>query len=223
MADVPFLLMGMDLVACTLTLMLVGLFIIERGRSREPFPHLVAAGFALVAGSFLAVSASTFDVGGPAGAIDAARLAGQTGGALAICLAMLGRRAGRGFAAYALGWLVVAASVVGAAVYALLPARDASLPLEGAFVPAHLVQTLAYAVCTALSVGGLQGRRAVERVLVPFGFLAWTLSKYTWLLIDLSGALGLVPFVYLWRFTALASLLVAFFPVSSEEPAGASA
>ena len=104
------------------------------------------------------------------------------------------------------GWLVVGASLAAAALAVQEPVRG-DVPLS-AFLPAHAAQTVAYAACIALSLDGLGAGRPLERALVPLGFLGWTPSKHARLLIDLSGDLGLVPFVYASRFAALALLLV---------------
>lgn len=220
MQHVPFALMGLDLVACAVTLLLVAFFLLEWGRLRDPASLLLAAGFALVAGSFLTISASTFDLDGSTAALDGARLAGQTGGAFVILLALLARRLPRGAAALALGWSVVAASLVGAGAFASMAVRG-DIPLR-AFVPAHAAQTLAYACCVVLAAGRGRGA-ALGRTLLPLGFVAWALSKFTWLLIDLTEGVDLVPYVYALRFAALALMLLALLPREDARGSGAAA
>jgi hypothetical protein len=60
-----------------------------------------------------------------------------------------------------------------------------------------------------MALPSLLARPRLDRALVPAAFLAWAATKYTWLLVDLSGALQLVPFVYAWRFLAIGLLLAA--------------
>lgn len=214
---VPLPLVALDIVASLLTLVLVAFFVRTWVRTRLGLHLLLAAGFLLVGGSFLFVATSEFSVAASGARLYLARYVAQTGGALLLALAYLGARSGDPRVWETSGWAVVALAAILVGALALgplsyLPDRDGSVEIV-----AHVAQAAAYAVCAALSW------RAAPRgpvPLVPLAFAAFALSKYTWLLIDVSAARDLVGFVYAWRFAGILLLLAAVaLPVEREEAA----
>lgn len=202
--------LALDALAAALTLAVVGFFALAWRRTRAPLHLLFATGFGLVALGFLAVSTSEFDLAREAEAWDAWRLASQTCGALVLLFGYLSaRRHGAARPLQAVGWAVAAVAVLVLLLYLVVP-PTAELPrLDQAFVAAHLVQFLAYVGCVALSLEAYRRLPTAPNALVPAAFLAWSFSKYTWLLIDLSAAHALVPLVFVWRFSAIALLVTA--------------
>ncbi|HLE98182.1 MAG TPA: hypothetical protein VI997_12490 [Candidatus Thermoplasmatota archaeon] len=187
-------------------------------RSRSGLHLLFFVGFALVGLSFLTVSASQFDRLGEATFVDVIRLAGQTGAALVLFFAYVsGRVHGAVRPWFALAWASAVFAVGAVLVYFVLPPRLA-FESPSTFAAAHLVQAIAYAGCTVFSFQGLlRAPDRVGRLLVPIAFLFLFLSKHMWVLIDLSGAEALIPFVYMWRLSGLAFLLAALvIPAQSE-------
>lgn len=200
----------LDVLAAVLTLGVVAFFAAAWRRSGAPLHLLFAAGFGLVGAGFLAVSTSQFDLARTGEAWDAFRLATQTGGALTLLLAYLSaRRHGAARPLQVLGWLAAAGGLGLLALYLLVPPADALPPLDDAFAFAHAVQFGAFLGCVALSLEAYRRSTGPAGALVPGAFLLWALSKYTWLLIDLTAAQDLVPLVFVWRFGAIALLLLA--------------
>jgi hypothetical protein len=201
---------ALDALSAAATLSIVGFFLRTWRRSGAALHLLMAVGFLLVAGSYALVAASEFDLAGPAGAIDALRLIGQTFGAVVLALAYVASRGGR--AASPLRVLAASAALVaaGLAVGALLGAPFAQVASgRVASLSAHAAQALAFATCAWLSFRAFRRQPAAQRALVPGAFLLWTVMKYTWVLIDVSGAQELVGFAYASRFVAIGLLQLA--------------
>ena len=205
----PRLLMGLDVVSALLTLLVAAFFVRSWRRTGLDLHLLMAAGFALVGASFLGASVTHYGLVPEDGFVHAARATGQLGGALVLAFAYITARwRGRATPWLVGGWVLVAMSVLGAFLYAADP--FGSFPPATEMYPfAHALMVVAYGICAWLSLRGAWARPGLDRLLVPFGFVAWGLTKYTWLLIDLSGAQGLAPFVYAWRLAAIGLFLAA--------------
>ena len=212
MPDLSSLYLALDIVAFLLTLGVVGFFAALWRRSGHSLHLLMLAGFLLVAAGFLGVSASAFNLQGEPDNWHALRFVGHTAGALVLVLAYASAHqhgAARPWRVAA--WTVALMGVILAAIYWIAPPLSRLPRLQNAFVVAHAVQAIAYAGCAAYASSAFRRHPSFDRALVPAAFLSWALSKYTWLLIDLSRAQDLVAFVYGWRFIAIGLLLLALF------------
>lgn len=206
----PTVLVALDILSSLLTFVLVGFFLLTWRRSGRTHHLLMAIGFFLVAASFAAASTSQFNLAGPTAFFDALRIAGQTGGALVLAFTYLSlHRHGAARPGLVAAWALAAAAILFVTVYLLVP-PFASLPAPSAtFAWAHATMAVAYLLCTWYSAGAFKRGPVATNLLVPGAFLCWALTKYTWFLIDVSGAQDLVPYVYVWRFLALGLLLSA--------------
>ena len=212
MPEVPSLYLALDVLASLLTLGVVGFFAALWRRSGHNLHLLMVAGFLLVASGFLGVSASEFNLQGEPDNWHALRFVGHTAGALVLVLAYASAHqhgAARPWRVAA--WTVAIMGLILAALYWLAPPVSPLPRLQNAFVVAHAVQFAAYAACAAYASSAFRRHPSFDRALVPAAFVSWALSKYTWLLIDLSRAQEVVPFVYAWRFLAIGLLLAALF------------
>lgn len=203
-------LVALDALAALLLLGVAGFFVASWRRSGEPLHLLFAVGFGLVALGISAVFTAQFDLARRFEAWDALRLVGHTGGALVLALAYGSARLhGVARPARVLGWAAAAVAVLVALLYVALPPAFDLPNLADAFAAAHAVQFVAYLACVGLSLEGFRRAPTLENAFVPAAFLAYAFSKWTWLLIDLTADLEVVPFVLLWRFTAIGLLLAA--------------
>lgn len=201
----------LDGVSALLTLAVAVGFLWVARWSRQGLHLLVATGFTLVAAGFLFVSASQFGSAnlGP-GAVDAGRMAFQMAGPFVLVLAygqhhLTGRARVFGVGAAAAGALVALAGILW-----LLPPRGYLPPLPVYLAPAHALMAAAYFGCALLSGYGWHRRPTWGRAMVPLGFLAWAMSTYTWIFIDLgAGGDRFVPLAYGWRFAAILLMLWA--------------
>lgn len=204
-------LLVLDLVSGALVMGLAALCLRSFWALRAELPLLMSVGFALLGVGILTVATSAFDLTRADAYVDLVRLCAHTGAALAFAAAYLSARRPGGRRWRALGWAAAGTAVLVALVSPLAPP---ALQLGGReqWVVAHAVQALAYGLCFLLAGSGTVARRGAGAALVPLGFLAYMLSKYTWLLIDLTGDLRVVPFVYLWRFLTIALFYAALVP-----------
>jgi hypothetical protein len=213
------LLVAFDIASAAL-FVAVGTFFLRVWRaSGASLDLLVASGFALVGVSYLTTTASEFQLG-TTDAWDYPRIAGQLGGTLVIALAYSGhRRERREKAFWALGWAVALVATLIALLFAL---RLVGLvpSLRAAFPEAHAAMAVSWAFVAANAARAWARSPAFDSALAPLAFAALAVSKYTWVLIDLSTDTSLVPFVYGWRFAALGLLLAALF-LPSRTGAGA--
>lgn len=219
-------LLALDVASALLTLGLVAFFVRSWTRTRDDFHLLFAVGYLFLAVGFLVVSTGAFGRGAGASLADVTRMVLLLGGSLVLAFAYVSAgRHGAARAVEALAWTVAVLAGVLVAALAALPALPGGLPLDPV-EPAFLaVMTAAFAACAHLASRGTPRRPGLDRVLVPAAFGAWGLSKYTWLLVDLSDAVGLVPVVYLWRFAALGLFVAALGlpPAAPRTPAPAPA
>lgn len=180
-------------------------------RSRSSLHLLFAFAFATLAAGMSTVSTSEFDLTGASPLVDTVRIVTHTAAPLMFALGYWSHRRERPIPT----WRVVAisfgvATVLGLLVWAAPPTGSVSLgSTRNAFVAAHALQFVLYLGVVVLSSGSLLRAPSWRRALVPLGFLAYAFSKYSWILIDLSGDTGLIAFIYFWRFTMLALLLLA--------------
>lgn len=201
---------ALDLLSAALLAVLVAFFARSWRRSGEPLHLLFAVGFGLIAAGVASVSTSAFDLARPVDAWDALRFAGYSGGAFVLFFAYLSRRRhGVARPARALAWSAAAGALMVVALYFLLP-PEAQLPvLADVFALAHAAQLLAFLGCATLALPAFLRAPRLDHALVPAAFLLFALSKYTWLLIDVTGVLQVVPIVFLWRFLGVGLLLLA--------------
>lgn len=203
-------LVTLDAISAGLAFLVAGFFIASWRRSRNDLFLLHAVGFALTAIGFLAVSQSEFDPAAEATRWDALRLAGRTGGALVLVFAYASaRRHGSARPLRVLAWVAAAGGALLVAFYWGVPPRASLPPLEDSLVLAHVVQLVAFLGCVVLSSSSYRREPRADLALVPGAFVAWALTQYTWILIYISDEQAIVPFVYGWRFLALALLLAA--------------
>lgn len=198
--------MAADATSGVLTLVLAAFFLRLWRASRDPEHGLFALGFFLIGGTFPLVTASQIGLLESVDVVHSARLAGQLGGALVLALAYASTRVhGRSRPFVVLALTIVAALAVLVVVLAVPPRGS----LEGMFAVAHATMVVAYGACAWLSFASVMRRPAGVSFLVPGAFVAWAISKYTWLLIDITADLRLVGFVYFWRYSAITLLLLA--------------
>ena len=210
MATPPAAYVALDAVSALTTLIVAGLIFRIWTRLREPIHLLLALGFLLVGLSFFSVGASQFNLADTVAPWDGLRLAGQLGGAAVIFFAYVGRGARLRYPIMIpLGWTTAAATVFIAAAVWIMQASSRGAHYDRLFAPAHALMMAFYAGVTALSARRLLRRPALENALVPIAFGSWFLTKYTWLIVDLSGSDAPIPFVYAWRLAAIACLMAA--------------
>lgn len=214
----PTIFAALDVLAALGSLALAGFFAWSWARSRDDLHLLLAAGFALLAVSYPAVAVSHFAPGETIGRWDAARLAGQSAGALGLALAYAGRRARSGAARKA-GWVVALGGVAGLVAALLLSPPTQAVDRRTALVAAHALQAAAFFACAAASTDGWRRRAVATRALVPAGFAALGASKLAWLLVDVGFPDGLVVAIYAGRFAGLVLLLLALgLPMRAPRP-----
>lgn len=195
-----------DLVSASVMMLVAGAFFLLWRASRAPLHLLFAAAFATLATGISTVSTSEFDLTGSNGIVDVVRIVTHTAAPL---MMVLGYVAVRRSAGPSVGKTIVvafaAAGALAAAFYLLPPQGMVSAgTTRNAFIAAHVVQFILYLSLVVLSARNLLRAPSWRRALVPLGFLAYSFSKYSWILIDLSDDERLVPFIYFWRFTMLA-------------------
>ncbi|HWG89745.1 MAG TPA: hypothetical protein VNZ52_02755 [Candidatus Thermoplasmatota archaeon] len=226
MVPSPFLLVGLDLVSLLLEVVVAAFFLQTWRRTGNATHLLFAIGFFLLALGTGAVSSSALDLLRNVETWDGLRMGGQTGGALVLFFSYASMRRG----GHANILRVAAATIAFAAslmviLYVFVPPFLEVPSLESMAVVADAVQFLAYAGCVAFASITYRRVPQPEYLLVPGAFMLLALSKYTWVLIDLSHAINLVGFVYVWRILALGLLLGALLlprrprPEASREPA----
>jgi hypothetical protein len=210
LAELPPSYVFLDGASAVLTLLVaLGFWWVSRW-TRQALHVLLSAGFTAVAAGFLLVSLSHFSDALTFDIVDGARLVLQLAGALLLAGAYAAHHlAGRPRAAA----VVFASLAVFAALLALvwlLPPAGQITPLPEYFALAHTVMAACYFGCALLSGYGWHRRPTWGRAMVPFGFLAWALSTYTWIFIDLSpGDDTFLPVVYFWRFVAVLLMIWA--------------
>lgn len=209
------LLLWLDLVSAAAVLGIAACFGLAWWRLRGPLPMLLCVGFALLGVGILTVSTSEFDLGASGPGADLLRLATHTSAALVLAFAYVDARTGRSRPWRALAWASAGTGLVVALLSPFL-VPQVSFDPRREWLVAHAVQALAYAACFLLSSAALLRRPSLRGALVPLGFLAYAISKYTWTLIDLTGDKGLVPYVYAWRFLMIGLLLWALLPALRE-------
>ena len=210
MAALPPAYVILDGASALLTLAVAGGFLAIARWSRSGLHYLVSAGFTLLALGFAFVSASHFGRGVDADVADAARIFCQLGGSLILLFAygsynFTGRAQVAVVVAASAGALVALAAIF----YWLVPPAASLPPLPEYFAFAYGAMAATYLGCFLLSGYGWHKRPTLGRALVPFGFLCWTLSSYTWTFIVLSGTDQFLPVVYSWRFAAILLMLWA--------------
>lgn len=207
----PAALLWLDLLSAAAVLGIAACFVVAHFRMRGGLALLLGIGFALLGVGLLTVSTSAFDLGPGDPYVDLLRLSTHTSAALVLAFAYVDARTGRSRPWRALAW---ASATSGILVALLSPLVETPVVLDARreWVAAHAVQALCYAACFLLSGAALLRRPSARAALVPLGFLAYAVSKYTWLLIDLTGEKGLVPYVYLWRFLMVGLFLSALVP-----------
>lgn len=204
-------LLWLDLVSAVAVLGVAACFGLAWWRLRGPLSMLLCVGFSLLGIGILTVSTSEFDLGAAGPGVDLLRLATHTSAALVLAFAYVDARTGRSRPWRALAWASAGTGLVVALLSPLL-VPQVSLDPRREWLVAHAVQATAYATCFLLSGAALLRKPGVRVALVPLGFLAYAFSKYTWMLIDLTGDRSLVPFVYAWRFLMVGLLLGALVP-----------
>ena len=204
--------LALDAVSAGLSLLIVGSFFRLWLRSRDSLHSLYATGFLIIGASFLSSAASEFNLAGPPLTVDAVQVSGPLVGAIVLLLAYVSfRRHGRARFWIVLAWTVSAVGLVFAFLYVVVP-PFATLPDLGTYLPiAHAITFLVLLGCAGLSTRGFAKRPTVDRTLVPIGFLCLSLTKYTWLLFDLSRSEALPPFVYVWRLLGIAMFLLPIY------------
>jgi hypothetical protein len=203
-------LLFLDMISAAL-FVLVGAFFLRVYRdSKSNLDLLVSVGFALVGVSYLTTTASEFQLA-TTDAWDYPRLAGQLGGTFVIAIAYSGHRsARRANAFWLLGWIVALVALVFGLLFVV---RLAGLlpSVRWMFPWAHGAMALSWLYVAANASRAWSKRPTIESVLAPSAFACLAISKYTWVIIDLGNDPQLVPFVYAWRFLAVALLLAALF------------
>lgn len=202
----PGVLLALDALSAVLTLLVALFFFRLWHASADPKHGLISLGFLVIGGTFPFSAISNLQLAATLDGVDAARLSGQLGGALVIALAYASARVhGESRPLIVLALAILAALAVYAVVIAIPPVGS----LRGLFPAAHATMVLAYGTCAAFSLASVLRRPEATSFLVPGAFLSWALSKYTWLLHDFAPDDAIVPFVYVWRFSAIVLLLVA--------------
>lgn len=181
-------------------------------RTRRALPLLFAAGLALLAMSYPTVARSHFDLEGRP-AWDALRIAGQTGGALVVLCAYLTARVfGRARPGLALGWALVALTLVLAILTYVVPPSGTLTATPGSLAVAHATTALAWMGAAALAGGRLAVDPRPQHALVPAAFAAMALGTVAWLAVDLGSEESLLVVVYVARFLGIGLLLAAVAP-----------
>jgi hypothetical protein len=201
-------------VADAASALLMGMVVLVFARlwfvTRSSLALLLAAGFALLGMGMATVSASVFDLGGATTRWDALRLVLQLSASLVLLLAYVSahfhRTARPGFVA---AWTIAGVGIVAATLLLVVPPAFTWPDLATTMLVSHWVELVAYLGCAYLAGQGYLQRPAMERALVPAAFLAYAASKYTWLMVDTTSDLRLIPFVYAWRVACVGLLLVA--------------
>jgi hypothetical protein len=185
--------------------------------TRREQPLLFCLGLLLTGLGFATVAASHYDLGRNPDLWDQLRLAGQLGGPLVVLFAYVARE-GTGWPRFLLvvssAYFILA--VVFAVLFFIVPPAGTFPSVEWTFLPAHAAMTALWSACALLAYR--RSREARAGALVPLGFVAFALGKYTWFLADLSQDQTIVLLVYPWRVLAIALLLAAIgFPTPKEE------
>lgn len=200
----------LDSVSAVLTAIVAGFFFVAARRTRATAHLLFGIGLLVVALSFTTVTASQFDLGRAPSVFDHLRIVGQLGGALVILFSYLSARThGDPRTFHVLGMSVVA--ILGAYVVLFLFILPfGTFPdVEGLLAYGHAAMAIVWTLSALLSGRQWMKAPAWDRVLVPTAFVLFGVSKYTWFIIDLAGTNDVVLLVYVWRFSAIALLLVA--------------
>lgn len=175
-------------------------------RRRDSLLLLFAAGIAILAVSYPAVSASQFDFGAPGSPWDELRAAGQTGGALVVLAAYATARLfGRARPALALGWAIAAMTVLACVVVFVLP-QVGGAESGRTLLVAHATMALAW-----LAAAALAGGRAAQPA-VPIAFAAFAVGKVAWVALDAGSDALLLVVVYFARFLGIVLLVGAVRP-----------
>lgn len=205
------LVVAVDLVSALAMLVVAAFFLVLWRQSRAPLHLLFGLAFATLALGISTVSTSEFDLTGQNTAVDAARILAHTSAPLMLVLGYWASWRGRGTTASATGGVAfLVAGALALLLYSAPPAGSISAgSARNAFIVAHTLQFLLYLALVVLSARNFLRAPTVRRALVPLAFLAYSFSKYSWLLIDLSGDSRLVPFIYFWRFAMLGLMLAA--------------
>jgi hypothetical protein len=198
----------LDAVSAVLTLAVAAYFLRLWSGTRHPLHLLFSLGLALVGASYTTVSASAFDLGHTPEGWDQLRIAGQVGGALVIFFAYTSARSSNGRPYLALGYAAAGLSLLFAILYFAIPPVFTFPDMRTALVISHFVTTFAWLASAVLAVSSVSGW-GPDRLLVPMAFVAFAVSKYSWLLQDISGDPILIPYIYPWRFLGIVLLLAA--------------
>lgn len=195
---------ALDVASAMFTLLVGVFFALFWSSTRDRLFLLFSAGFMLTALGFPAVTASQFNLGLQQGYWDVLRLGFLLGGAFVLLFAYMSLHwPGSARSLTLAGWASAGLSVLLMVLFAIVP-PFVSIPLPALLHPfAHIIISLAFAACALFSSAGLARRPSIDRALVPVGFLFFALSNYTWLLVDLSASINIVPLVYVWRLTAI--------------------
>jgi len=200
-----------DVVSALAALVLAGAFVALWRRSRAPLHILFATAFATLAVGMSVVSTSEFDLSGSHPAIDALRVVAHTAAPLMLVLGY--RAAWRDLEARPARTALVSLGLSGGLAALLFFAPPSGAISAGTtsagFAVAHALQFLLYLALVTLSARTFFRAPSWRRALVPLAFLAYSFSKYSWILIDLSEDRSLVALVYFWRFVTLALFLAA--------------
>ncbi|HUR69459.1 MAG TPA: hypothetical protein VM370_09450 [Candidatus Thermoplasmatota archaeon] len=221
MASLATVLTVLDLLSAALTLVIALGFARLWTRSRRALHLLFALGMGLVGASFIVVGPSAFDIGEAPDLWDHLRLAGQTGGVLTILAAYWSSRAtGQANPRTAIGFVLATMTILYALLYFVVPPAFTLPTRQMDFVVAHSIMAIAWAGCAYLALRRGGPPYTTERLLVPGAFLAFAVSKYSWLIIDIADDPGLAPLVYPWRFMGIFLMLLAFVLPPREAPNG---